>query len=288
MNDKARSAVVITGVSSGIGASIAKHLINEGYTVFGSVRKLADAEPLQQSHPEAFNVMLFDVRDRDSIQTAAESVRKTLSQNNQRVVALINNAGLAKVGPMECLDDQEFEDAVAINLFGTRNVTNAFLPFLRPQPEVSKSAGIIINISSLSGIINTPMNGAYCISKHAMESMGEIYRRELYSSGIDVCSIRSGPIQSQIWSKNIDGNTNYSDASYSLMSANAQDIIKDASKNAMPASVMANLVLDVIERRKCKVAYAIGKGSLGARILSSIVPARLADRLIVSRLLKPR
>jgi len=72
------------------------------------------------------------------------------------------------------------------------------------------------------------------------------------------------------------------------MSANAQDIIEDASKNAMPASVMAKLVLDIIERRKNKVAYAIGEGSLGARILSSIVPARLADRLIVRRLLKPR
>ena len=56
----------------------------------------------------------------------------------------------------------------------------------RPRRSASGRAASDINISSLSGILNTPMNGTYCISKHALESMGEIYRRELIADGIDV------------------------------------------------------------------------------------------------------
>ena len=84
-----------------------------------------------------------------------------------------------------------------VNLIGTRIVTNAFLPLLRHDDRLQ--SGQIINISSLSGILNTPMNGAYCVAKHALESLGEIYRRELLPDGIDVVSIRSGPVQSEIW-----------------------------------------------------------------------------------------
>jgi len=294
MLDKPKSAIVVTGVSSGIGESIARHMMDEGYTVFGSVRKQADAEELQQKYASAFQPMLFDVRDRESIRSAASNAKSMMEQNEQRLVALVNNAGLAIFGPMECLNDQEFEEIVAINLFGTRNVTNAFLPLLRSEhnrldrlSEKRKKAGIIVNISSLSGILNTPMNGAYCVSKHAMESIGEIYRRELYASGIDVCSIRSGPIQSEIWNKNIDNNIAYEDADYTLMSANAQSIMRTAANKAQPASVIAKLVQDIVERRKRRVAYAIGSGSLVARILSSFVPVRLADRLISRALLKP-
>jgi len=289
---QSKQAVVVTGVSSGIGAAIASHLMNQGYTVFGSVRKPIDANTLQQSHPVAFHPMIFDVRDRESIAKAVASVQATLVSSEKRLVAVVNNAGIALFGPMECLDDQGFEDTVAVNLFGTRNVTNAFLPLLRMNQQTGrdrssqKTKGVIVNISSLSGILNTPMNGAYCVAKHAVESIGEIYRRELYGTGIDLCSIRSGPIQSDIWVKNIEEQNQYEIANYNLMSANAQSIMRAATKKALPASVVATLVQDVIERRKCKLAYEIGDGSRIAKFLSALVPTRLADRLISRALLK--
>lgn len=292
--DNLSRAVIVTGVSSGIGAAVASYLMERSYTVFGSVRKLDDAALLQAAYPNLFYPMVFDVRDRVDIQTAVESVGSVLANSEKYLTAIVNNAGIAQYGPMECLDDQGFEDTVAVNLFGTRNVTNAFLPMLRSHEKIKGSSkrrgslGVIVNISSLSGILNTPMNGAYCVSKHAMESIGEIYRRELYDSGIDVCAIRSGPIQSEIWTKNSDTQTQYDVENYNLMSANAQAIMRSATKNALPASVIAKLVLDVIERRRCKVAYEIGDGSRMAKILSKYLPTRLADRLIGRALLKPR
>ncbi len=290
MNTSNSKSVVVTGVSSGIGEAIALHLLDSGYRVFGSVRKLADAEKLIQAHEALFCPLVFDVRNRESVQNAAQLT--TVKLSGQPLSALVNNAGLALFGPMECLDDQRFEETVAVNLFGTRNVTNAFLPLLRQsehhanEKSVDRTAGKIINISSLSGILNTPMNGAYCVSKHAVESLGEIYRRELLPAGIDVCSIRSGPIQSEIWNKNIEAGKIYENADYALMSDNAQAIIKNAAKNALPASVISELVLDIIENRKRKVAYEIGAGSRVAKLLSSFVPARIADRIIGRALFK--
>lgn len=69
------------------------------------------------------------------------------------------------------------------------------------------------------------------------------------------------------------------------MSTNAQNIMKAATKRALPASVVATLVLDVIERRKCKLACELSDGSRVAKILSTLVPTRLADRLISCALL---
>jgi len=281
MNRDLPKAVVVTGVSSGIGDAIARYLMERGYRVFGSVRKLSDAERLVDAYNTLFNPLVFDVRHKDTVVAAAHVTREALG--GVPLAALVNNAGLALFGPMECLDDKAFEQTVAVNVFGTRNVTNAFLPLLRSSDATDSNTnkpGKIINISSLSGILNTPMNGAYCVSKHAMESMGEIYRRELMSAGIDVCSIRSGPIQSEIWTKNIEENGEYANADYALMADNAQKIMRNAAETALPASVIAQLVLDITENRKRKVAYEVGAGSMTAKILSSYLPVRIADKLI--------
>jgi len=288
MNEVLPKAVVVTGVSSGIGDAIARYLMERGYRVFGSVRKLSDAERLVNSYNTLFTPLVFDVRHRDTVVASADLTREALG--GMPLAALVNNAGLALFGPMECLDDKDFERTVAVNVFGTRNVTNAFLPLLRStdRPDSStKLAGKIINISSLSGILNTPMNGAYCVSKHALESLGEIYRRELLSAGIDVCSVRSGPIRSEIWTKNIEEKWAYENPDYTLMADNAQKIMRQAAETALPASIIAQLVLDIIESRKRKVAYEVGTGSMTAKILSSYLPARIADKLIGRALLKP-
>ena len=131
------------------------------------------------------------------------------------------------------------------------------------------------------------MNGAYCVSKHAMESLGEIYRRELKPENIDVVSIRSGPIQSEIWRKNIDETIPFVDSSYKNMAIQSYKIMKHAKKSALPPSVIANIVLDVLEGRKNKLSYHCGRGSVLSQILSSsFVPRKISDRLVVNALNK--
>ena len=277
--------IVVTGVSSGIGKAICKTLIEQNYRVFGSVRKAADAQDLIQAYPDMFESMIFDVCDRAGIESEGKRVSAMVGSDG--IAGLVNNAGLAVFGPIELLDDGAFDHIMNVNVTGTRSVTNAFLPALRlGRDNLGKTR--IINVSSLSGIFNTPMNGGYCISKHAMESLGEIYRRELLPENIDVVSIRSGPIATEIWRKNIEETIPFSDTEYKNMAVKSHKIMQYAKKSALPPSVIAETVLDILEGRKKRVSYHCGQGRNIARIFaSSLMPRRLADRLIVNALNKP-
>ena len=277
--------IVVTGVSSGIGKAICKTLIEKEYRVFGSVRKAEDAQALIEAFPDMFEPMIFDTCDRAAIKSESERVSAIVG--NDGIAGLVNNAGLAVFGPIELLDDAAFDHIMSVNVTGTRSVTNAFLPALRlGRNHFDKTR--IINVSSLSGIFNTPMNGGYCISKHAMESLGEIYRRELLPENIDVVSIRSGPIATEIWRKNIEEKIPFSETGYKNMAISSHKVMKYAKKSALPPSVIAELVLGILDGRKNRLSYHCGEGRNIARILSScLMPQRLADRLIVRALNKP-
>ena len=276
--------IVVTGVSSGIGQEMARCFARKGYRVFGSVRKPADSQVLEAELGERFHTLVFDVCDTPSIKAATEQVSNIVGDDG--ISSIVNNAGLALFGPVELLDDEAFEHIMKVNVLGTRFVTNAFLPLLRKGNDKERGAKIV-NISSLSGIFNTPMNGAYCVSKHAMESLGEIYRRELFGEGIDVVSIRSGPIQSEIWRKNLDESKAYDDTPYAIMAKKTHGIMEHAKKSALPPIVIADLVLDIIEGRKKKLSYHVGEGARVSQIFgSSLMPKRLADKLIYNALTK--
>ncbi len=279
--------ILITGVSTGIGFDAARYLIGKGYFVFGSVRDNAAKARLENTFSaENFRALLFDVTDQAAIAAAAREVETALDGNY--LTALFNNAGLAVGGPLQLLEDDRFRHQIEVCLFGVRNTTNAFLPQLGAHPSRNRAAGDrsanapgkIINMSSLSGILNTPMNGAYCVAKHALESLGEVYRRELIQYGIDVVSIRSGPIASCIWDKNIDVMAAYAGTDYRTMAASSRRIMIAAQKDAFPAETISKLVHKIIESRRPKCAYIVNKNKWIPTLLANYLPARFVDRLI--------
>src|SRR5215468_2563593 len=91
-------SVVITGVSTGIGWGTTKVLIQRGYRVFGSVRKIEDAERLSKEFGENFIPLIFDVTDEAAVQAAAGQVRERL--NGETLFGLVNNAGIAVPAPL--------------------------------------------------------------------------------------------------------------------------------------------------------------------------------------------
>ena len=182
--------IVITGVSTGIGRDALNLLHKKGYNIFGSVRKEADAKKLSESYPERFTPLIFDVQNHDEVVKAAKVVFETCDVLH----ALINNAGIAVPGPLQHMSEKDFERQLDINLKSVRRITNLFLPLLGAAPNFKNVPGRIINISSISGLFNSPFNGAYSISKHALESMTDVYRRELRRYNIKVVAIEPGPI----------------------------------------------------------------------------------------------
>jgi len=276
--------ILITGVSSGIGYDAVRHFLALGYRVFGSVRSEKDKQRLTQEFSENFVCLQFDVVDDLQVKRAAQEVSAILS--GESLTALVNNAGYALAGPMALLSDDAFRHQIEVNLFGVRNVTNAFLPFLGAQKNFMGKPGKVINISSISGIFNSPMNGAYCVAKHALESMAEVYRRELMIYGIQFSSIQPGPIQSKLWDKNNDTLDAYFDSDYANMARNTARIIHAAQKQAQPAELISLLIEKIIKKRHPKLSYVVHKNKFQVFILTRILPKRMVDWLIFKSLNK--
>lgn len=275
--------ILITGVSSGIGYDAVRHLTQKGYFVFGSVRNKDDQEKLENEFPENFKCLLFDVTNKPAIESAKLIVEQELNGNT--LSGLVNNAGLSIPGPISLISDEDFRIQQEVNLFGVRNVTNVFLPLLGMQQHFKGKPGKIINISSLSGIFNSPFSGSYCISKHAVESLGEIYRRELMMFGIDVISIQPGPIKSDIWDKNLGLMNKYKGTAYDKFAEIGDQIITDAERGALPAVTISRLIFKILNKKKPRVSYMVTRNrwlmQIGKRI-----PARMLDKLIWKKLNK--
>lgn len=281
----AREFILITGVSSGIGYSSVKYLIDKGYTVIGSVRKEADRVRLINDFPDYFHPLVFDVVDTKRIAECVEELKVIL--NGNKLKALVNNAGIAKGGPIELLSEEDFRLQMEVNLFAVRNVTNAFLPFLKGDHEKGIKGGKIIMISSISGYFNSPFNGAYCVSKHAMESLGEIYRRELYMYNIDVVSIQAGPIASKIWVKNIDKCKEYLNTDYSTLCKRADSLLKKSEKRALQPEVMSERIYKII-KKKSKTAYVINSNLLATLFFTKVMPKRWVDKILYNQFFKTK
>ena len=192
--------VVVTGVSRGIGVGIARALLKRGYSVFGSVRKVADGDRVMAQLGEAFIPLHFDVTDPLAIAAAVEQVSAIVGKNG--LAGLVNNAGINVTGPLMHLQLAEVRALFEVNVLGVIGVTQAFLPLLGARQGASHPPGRIVNISSVSGAFAAPFLGAYAGSKHALEAVTQAFRRELKMYGIEVCSIEPGFIRSDMFEKN--------------------------------------------------------------------------------------
>lgn len=272
--------ILITGVSTGIGYDACRLLIKEGYHVFGSVRKQSDVDRLLLDFPDRFTPLLFDVKDDQSITKEAARVKDLVGSNG--ITCLINNAGIAVPGPLNEMPLSKFQEQIDINVYGVMRVTNAFLPLLGTDTSFIKKPGKIINISSVSGLFNSPFNGAYCISKHALESMTDVYRRELMKYNIDVIAIEPGPIKTPIWDKAlaVDWVGEYKDSDYQDILVKAKKMIESSEKSALPVEKVSQLIKKIIEKNNPRTRYIVHKNAFLFKIMSKYIPDRLVDRII--------
>jgi NAD(P)-dependent dehydrogenase (short-subunit alcohol dehydrogenase family) len=265
--------VFITGVSTGIGKALLDTFCQKGYHVIGTVRTVADADKIKSGYGDRVTCLVFDVRDISTMNLEISRIRPLLEKHG--LDCLVNNAGYAEPGPLELLSEDAFEAQLDVNLKSVRRITNILLPYLK-----TAGSGRIINISSVSGILNTPYLGAYCISKHALESMTEIYRRELSQFGIRVISIRPGPIKTEIWRKNIGILDPYFDSSYGHILRHADKLIEASDKNGLPVSRVAETVWKAFSSKHPKTGYVVHKKPMAIWFIAKVLPAAMLDKLM--------
>lgn len=276
--------VVITGASTGIGYATVRELIDHEYHVFGSVRKAADAERLQEAFGESFTPLLFDVTDAPAIQAAVEQVRTALGEEDN-LVGLVNNAGVAVAGPLMHLPVAELRQQFEVNLFGLVAVTQAFLPLLGARPDTTVMPGRIINLSSVSGRIAYPFMGPYAASKHALEGLSDSLRRELMLYGIDVILIEPGSVRTPIWDKaeQLDINR-YANTDYVAVLEKMQKTMVDLGRQGLAPEKIAFTIRLALESPKPKPRYTIANNYWVGWWLPQWLPTRWFDRMLAINL----
>ena len=187
MNNSNKVAL-ITGCSSGFGYLAALKFARRGYRTFASVRDTESAGSrklleMASGHQLPLEVLKIDVRDDQSVLAGVSAV---LGKSG-RIDVLVNNAGFGYLGPVEAFTIEEVKDQYETNLFGTLRMVKAVVPAMRQQ-----RSGLIINLSSISGLIPFPLFGIYSSSKFAVESLSESLRFELSPFGIKVVLVEPG------------------------------------------------------------------------------------------------
>jgi NAD(P)-dependent dehydrogenase (short-subunit alcohol dehydrogenase family) len=178
--------VLITGGSRGLGLEMARAWGREGARIAICSRESASvAEAIGQLSRlgiEAFG-SACDVRNEGECEGFVEDVRRTFG----RIDVLVNNAGIIQVGPMDCMTNEDYDDAMRTHFWGPLYFINAVLPEMR-----SRRAGRIVNISSIGGRISVPHLLPYSASKFALVGLSEGMAAELAKDGIYVTTVTPG------------------------------------------------------------------------------------------------
>lgn len=272
-------AVLVTGVSSGIGLAIAEDFLARGYRVFGSVRRIEDAQPLVV-RSTAFVPLIFDVSDAASLWGAVSHVESLLS--GQGLKALVNHAGVSFAGPLLHQPIEEIQRTFDVNVMGLLAVTRAFLPLLGARSGANHTPGRIVNIGSVSGAITVPFLAIYSASKHTVEALSQGLRRELVPYGIHVVSVRPGFIQTRLFEKAqaAKPDERYGDTLYALPWQRFNQSLRQQERQAKPAEVVVRAVRHAVESSKPRTRYPLD----ALWYIGRVLPDRLFYRLIFKAL----
>ncbi len=174
---------VITGGSRGLGLVLARTLADEGARVVllaRSTEELERAERDLRRRGATVVGLACDIRQQSQVNSAIEEVMTHFG----RIDVLINNAGVIQVGPMEHMTLTDFEDALAVHLYGPLFTALAVLPHMREA-----GGGRIVNISSMGGKVAVPHLLPYVASKFALSGLSEALYTELRKDGISVTTV---------------------------------------------------------------------------------------------------
>ncbi|RZK40927.1 MAG: SDR family oxidoreductase [Pedobacter sp.] len=179
-----RKTWLITGASKGLGLTLAKQLLAQGYQVAATSRDILSLESALGKQTEQFLPLAMNLTNEQNV---AENIEKAI-QHFGSIDVVVNNAGYGLIGSLEELSDTEARDNFEVNVFGTLNILRNVLPHMRENKN-----GHIFNISSIGGYHGGfPAFGIYCATKFAVSGLTESLSHEMKPFGVNVTLVLPG------------------------------------------------------------------------------------------------
>jgi NAD(P)-dependent dehydrogenase (short-subunit alcohol dehydrogenase family) len=280
--ERATQTVLITGATDGLGKAAALLLAERGYQVFAagrSVEKRAQLDALAKEKKLPLETLEMDVCNDGSVQGGVASIY----QKAGAIDVLINNAGFVYVGAVEDLSLEDWRRQFETNFFGVIRVTQAVLPRMRERRK-----GRILMMSSVSGFVTPPTQGAYSASKHAVEALGNALRHELYPFGIHTILIQPGYIVTNIQNTAMNLAQTYQEkfknGPYAKIYASyIGSASSTRAKSKTTPEDCARIMLEAIETPRPKARYGVTSLATFAKWAKRLLSDSAADRMIRRR-----
>lgn len=240
---------------------------SKGYLVYGTSRKDTEAD-------QAVTVLKADVMDAASVKLAVEKVIK----KEGHIDVLINNAGMGISGAIEDFSTEEVKLQMGTNVMGVVNTIQAVLPSMRRQKK-----GMIINISSIGGIMGLPFQGFYSASKFAVEGLSQALRMELRPFNINVVVIEPGDFYTNFTANRQFVSNASANSAYKEQFTKTLSIIEKDEKGGLPPDFLARKLCKIIEMKNPCHRYVISTlEQKFAILLKCILPDTWFFKILIS------
>lgn len=263
--------VLVTGAAGGLGRATAEHLASRGWQVVAADLPGPALESL--AGLPGITPVPLDVTDPGSVADVAAGLPE------EGIDAVATFAGVLRVGSMAEIAEEDLHLVLDVNVLGTYRVVRAVFDRL-----VARRGRIVVVSSETGWQTAAPFNGAYAMSKHAIEAYGDALRREAALRGVTVVKLQPGPFRTsmvggieQAFAAAGAASTHFGP----LLARLAPRAAREA-RNASDPEVLARVVHEALTASRPKAAYSVRP----ARMRSALerLPVRAVDRLIVGAL----
>ena len=262
------AVVVLTGCSSGFGYEGALSFARAGHSVFATMRDLSRGDALREAaESESLDIRLkrLDVAESETFTALFDEI----SASAGSVDVLVNNAGINRSGALEDLSESAIRDVIETNCIGPLLLARTVLPHMRRQ-----GSGLIIMMSSLSGIAGLPGDVAYTASKFAIEGATEALRHEVDRWGIRVALVEGGLYATRIFDAILPGESplpaDYpTDSAYRALIERRLGEIRERLPDAMDPKIVGDLFVKIAESDGSQLRWPADE--LAERVLATML-----------------
>lgn len=261
--------VFVTGAAGGLGAATCRKLASGGWRVLAA--DLAGDALDRIGDVDGVATIPLDITDPAAVEGLADAVR----EHTAALAGVVNFAGILEVGPMIEMPEERLRRVLEVNVMGTFRVNQALFPL------VEAGRGRIVNISSETGWQSGgPFNGAYAMSKHAIEAYSDSLRRELALLNMHVSKIQPGPFKTEMTAA-IGPNFDRAAEASTLFGPYLRGMRGAAvgeGEHASDPKILAEAVLKALTAKRPGPAYSV-KAAQGRSLLEKL-PTPVTDVLL--------
>jgi NAD(P)-dependent dehydrogenase (short-subunit alcohol dehydrogenase family) len=241
----------ITGISRGLGLELVKAVLAKGDIVVGTTRD-GDSDLTTVSH--RLHVLALEL----PLANQAKRAIVRAHALHGRLDVIVNNAGYGLLGAIEEARDAEVRRVFDVNFFGSLQVIQAALPFLRAQRR-----GHIVNISSIAGLAPLSGSGIYAATKFALEGLSESLAQEVGPLGIRVTLVEPGAFRTDFLSAHSIHNASGSIAAYAETSEkNIRHLHQIAGKQQGDPVMAARAIIEAVGAKEPPLHLLLGSDAL--------------------------